>query len=347
MTTALRAVDLFSGAGGVTTGYKSAGVHVVGAVDLDPASLLTYYANHPDVRLFSGDLAKLDPKKLRRHLGLRRYELDVLTACAPCQTFSTLGAKARKARDPRNALMERVVAFAAELRPRCVVMENVPQLTKHARFRRVVAALRALGYGVRYAIVNAADFGVPQSRRRLVLIALRGVADADVPELSAAHPVLRRRVRRRTVRQTLAPLGVRPRDPLHRQRVDYPDIVARRIAAIPADGGSRSSLGGKLRLKCHAALGSDKIACTNIYGRMRWDDVAPTLTTRCTTPACGRFLHPNKPRAITVREAACLQSFPKSYRFEGGSMALQAQVGNAVPPKLARAIALVVAQALK
>jgi DNA (cytosine-5)-methyltransferase 1 len=224
-------------------------------------------------------------------------------------------------------------------------MENVPQLAKERRFKLVVARLRKRKYGVWFGIINAADFGVPQTRRRLVLIALHGVKDEDVPALVTDHPVLRRRVARRTVRQALRGVARLRRDELNRKR-KYPVLVKRRIAAIPRNGGSRSSLPRRLQLECHKR-NEDKTACGNVYGRMRWDDVAPTLTTRCTTPACGRFLHPDKNRAITLREAACLQTFSRRYVFMGGYLSKEAQIGNAVPPKLARAIGLVVKAAFR
>jgi DNA (cytosine-5)-methyltransferase 1 len=154
--------------------------------------------------------------------------------------------------------------------------------------------------------------------------------------------------RRVTVREAFEQLTtITEEDPLHRPRTDYPQLIARRIGAIPADGGSRSSLPPQLQLKCHKKLTIDKHGSGNVYGRMRWDEVAPTLTTRCTTPACGRYLHPRENRAITLREAAVLQTFPTDYRFYGGVMAVQAQIGNAVPPALAREIAAIVLRGLR
>jgi DNA (cytosine-5)-methyltransferase 1 len=178
-----------------------------------------------------------------------------------------------------------------------------------------------------------------------VLIALKGASDERVPKLTRRHPMLRGLRRRRTVRDVLRLVRRSARkDPLARPRTSYPLLVARRIAAIPVNGGSRSSLGARLKLACHSRL--KESGASSSYGRMRYDDIAPTLTTRCVTPACGRFLHPRANRAITLREAACLQTFPLRYVFKGGTMAVQAQIGNAVPPRLARAIAVVVIDAL-
>lgn len=342
----LTAVDLCSGPGGVTTGYKAAGIRVLAAVDIDEDARATYAANHSEVTLLSDDLAKLDPIILMQKAGLKPGELAILTACVPCQTFSSL-ARERRARDPRNRLVLGVARFVEALLPRAVVMENVPQLRTNRRFALLVGRLRRLGYGVWFDIVDAADFGVPQRRRRLVLIALKGLDDDGVPQLARKHHLLRSLRRRRTVREVLRQVRIRAdrEDQLARPRVDYPSPVAKRIAAIPANGGSRSSLTAALRLKCHEKLGATGAGSS--YGRMKYDDVAPTLTTRCVTPACGRFLHPRANRAITLREAACLQTFPIGYVFKGGPMAVQAQIGNAVPPRLAQAIGIVVSEALQ
>lgn len=342
----LRAIDLCSGPGGVTTGYKAAGIHVLAGVDIDEDARATYTSNHPDVRLFSDDLTELHPKRLLADLGLEPGALDILTACVPCQTFSTLSNKARKKSDPRNRLVLRIADFVEVLRPRAVVMENVPGLRDDRRFALLLGRLRRMGYGVWFNTVDAADFGVPQRRRRIVLIALRGKPDEQVPKLTPSHPALRRLRRRRTVRDVLRLVRAHARgDPLAQERTRFPALVAKRIAAIPPNGGSRTSLVPKLQLACHTELGASGAGSS--YGRMTYDDVAPTLTTRCVTPACGRFLHPRANRPISLREAACLQTFPLRYKFKGGAMSLQSQIGNAVPPRLARAIALVVADALQ
>jgi DNA (cytosine-5)-methyltransferase 1 len=338
------AIDICSGPGGVTTGYKAAGIRVLAAVDIDPAARATYAANHPEVMLLAEDLSKLDPLDLLQGTALEPGQLDILTACVPCQTFSSL-ARGIRARDPRNKLVLQVARFVEALQPRAVVMENVPQLRQDLRFKLLLGRLRRCGYGIWSDIVDCSDFGVPQRRRRLVLIAIKGVRDDDVPRLSTGNPKLRRFLRRRTVRQVLRLVRLKARkDPLARPRTNYPQLVSRRIASIPPNGGSRTSLDAVLELPCHTRI--KKSGAGSSYGRMKYDDVAPTLTTRCITPACGRFLHPRANRAITLREAACLQTFPLSYLFIGGTMAVQSQIGNAVPPRLARAIALIVSDAL-
>ena len=295
----------------------------------------------------SHDLLELAPSTLLERLSLVPGEIDVLTACVPCQTFSTLGRKHRRSDDRRYRLVHRVGEFVAVLQPRAVIMENVPPLVRELRFKRFVARLRRIGYGVWFEVVDAADFGVPQRRRRLVMIALRGWRDAEVPVLYPGHRLLTKLATRKTVAQTLnlVEAEAKPDDPLAKPKTDHSPLVAKRIAAIPRDGGSRGSLPDELGLACHKSM--RKTAAANVYGRMKLDDVAPTLTTRCTTPACGRFLHPLEDRAITLREAACLQSFPVDYVFKGGRMSIERQIGNAVPPRLAEAIAILVSDALR
>ena len=343
----LRAIDFCAGPGGVTAGFKHAGIKVLAAIDTDPNARATYAVNHPEVELLADDLLDLDPWRLLKRIRLAPFELDILTACVPCQTFSTLGRKHRRNDDRRNRLVHRVGEFIAVLRPRAVVMENVPPLANDVRFKRLVTRLRRLGYGVWFDVVDAAEFGVPQRRRRLVLIALYGWHDDEVPALSSNHRLLKQLVTRQTVANVLNMVerGALTNDPLAKAKTDYPSLVARRIAAIPPDGGSRDSLPDELRLSCHGSL--RQTAASNVYGRMKLDDVAPTLTTRCVTPACGRYLHPIENRAITLREAACLQTFPVTYAFKGGKMSIQGQIGNAVPPRLAEAIGIVVACALE
>jgi len=343
----MTAIDLFCGAGGVTTGYKAAGIKVIAAVDIDPMARKSFALNHSEVQLYEDDLHELDPETLMARLGLGQGELGILTACAPCQSFSSLS-RGRKRSDRRPRLVERVAEFVEQLQPAAVVVENVPRVERSWHFRRLVRRLRSAGYGAWHGVVNAAEFGVPQRRRRLVLIAVRGVADADVPRLVGSASPVRHLAATKTVRQALAELDSVDADPLHIARRDYPAKVLQRIKAVPKDGGNRKDLPKRLQLKCHRDLEDlDQSGAASAYGRMWWDDLAPTLTTRCTTPACGRFTHPAEDRAITLREAATLQTFPQTYKFEGGTMTIQAQIGNAVPPRMAEAIGLLVDDAVR
>lgn len=326
------AIDLFAGCGGLTQGLRDAGFHVVAAVEVDPLARETYGANHPEVELW-GDITEVNTLSMKRRLHLRKGWLDLLAGCPPCQGFTvlrTLNGK-RQINDPRNDLVLEFVRFVREFLPKAVMFENVPRLMHDQRFTALVRELQALGYGVDFGVLNAADFGVPQRRHRLMLVAVRH----GVPRLQ------RRRGPRRTVREALrqlAPAG-RSGDLLH----DLPEKRNERVLAViertPSDGGSRNELPVELQLPCHRRCDGFK----DVYGRMAWDDVAPTITGGCVNPSKGRFLHPEENRAITLREAALLQGFPPTYRFSlaRGKYAAAAMIGNALPPAFATAQAAV------
>lgn len=328
------AIDLFSGAGGVTQGLRDAGFDILSAVELDAASLASYRLNHPDVDIVGRDIRRVDPQELIAGHGIGPGDLDLLTACAPCQGYSSLNTK-RKRDDERDDLVLDVLRFVDALRPKTVAFENVPRLGSQERFGMFVDRLRMLGYGVRFGVVDAADHGVPQRRRRLLAMAVAGVPDDDV-RWPVPDP------EGRTVRSAFADLPELGTETLHHDRV-YPDVVLERIRHIAKPGGSRDSLPPHLRLACHDRIRSS--AATASYGRMLWDEPSPTITSRCTVPSCGRFIHPDQDRAITLREAARLQAFllnqfgePYAFDLTYGRGAVARQIGNAVPVALAQAI---------
>jgi DNA (cytosine-5)-methyltransferase 1 len=323
-----KALDLFCGAGGLTEGLRQAGYTVVGAVEIDAEACATYKLNHKRVRLWQADVCHLSGARIMREIALRRGELDLLAACPPCEGFSTMRTKngARRNLDSRNDLIFEVLRMIRSLRPRSIMLENVPGLAKNYRFRQFVAALDRLGYKTRWQVLNAADYGVPQHRRRLVLLA----SSVGTPEFASKA---RRRV---TVRQTVAALAepLQSRDPLQNYSVRRSDKVQKIIEAIPHNGGSRAALKKSEQLHCHR----DFDGFYDVYGRMMWDAPAPTITSGCINPSKGRFVHPRFDRAITLREAALLQSFPKHYRFSlrKGRYAAAKLIGNALPPEFVK-----------
>ncbi|MGB7685543.1 MAG: DNA cytosine methyltransferase [Solirubrobacterales bacterium] len=331
------AVDLFSGAGGTTQGLRDAGYEVLAAVENDPAAATTYAANHPDTDLYDRAIRYVQAPRLARSLGAEGSRLSVLTACPPCQPFSTLGSG--DAADPRNALVSCVRRFVEHLRPRAVMLENVPGLQDEPRFRALVDALED-DYTVGEYIVQAADFGVPQSRRRIIVIAVERGLGVSLPEdLASALPKDFDRTKRAAGEALALAEGLsRATDPVHRARTSQPKTLER-IKAVP-QGGGRLALPAELELACHVRLGGRN--ATSIYGRIDPARAAPTMTTRCTTPSCGRFVHPTEDRGLTLREAALLQTFPVDYIFKGNHGEIERQVGNAVPPKLAEALGLIV-----
>ena len=328
------AIDLFSGAGSATAALKSSHFRVVAAVDNDPAACTTYRLNHPTVQLFEADIRSLDPVRVRRDC-LGGTAVDLMIVCAPCQPFSSQNRRRHK--DRRSELLLDAARFVAALSPAVVFVENVPGLAA-ARHADLIAGFKdACGSQYRFTKplrINAADYGVPQRRIRCVLMASRG---SRAPTLPAP---LTPEGSRTTVRDAIHGLPrlssgeCDPDDPLHAAR-DHSELALLRLAAIPRDGGSRSALPESLVLACH----KQPNCYPDVYGRMAWDDVAPTLTTGCTDVTRGRFAHPEADRAITPREAALIQSFPSQYRFSGTSRAVSSQIGNALPFGLLRALA--------
>lgn len=331
----LTAIDLFAGAGGTTQGLKDAGFKVLAAIENDDDAVATYDANHTDVIVYHRDIQRVQAPALARRLGGGR--IGLLTACPPCQGFSTLGRG--DTTDRRNELVMTVARFAEHLRPWAIVLENVPGLATDRRLHALLARLDD-GYEVRQYFVDAAEFGVPQHRRRVIVLAIDRELGAKLPDaLTETLPEDFDTTRRSAWSALAAAANLTEEvDVVHRARRPSP-IVRRRIAAARI-GGGRADLPPELRLACHNRL--DGTHATSIYGRIDPDAPAPTMTTRCTTPSCGRFIHPYKDRGLTLREAALLQSFPLAYVFKGTHQSIERQVGNAVPVRLSYALAEIV-----
>jgi len=338
-------IDLFSGCGGVTTGFKRAGFRVLAAVEIDPIAAQTYRQNHPEVRMYEADIRRIDPETIMRDCSVPCGHVTVLGICAPCQPFSRLTRKTPV--DDQAWLLLETIRFIAALQPRVLFIENVPGLVRHPSvFPTFLDAVTELGY-TRYvsSVIDAVQYGVPQFRKRFVVVATTNMAmDVCLPAPTHAPPDDAERYGLqvwRTVRDAFAGLPVigagesSATDPLHRSRHHSP-LVIERLRHIPHNGGSRASLPESLQLRCHAV---PHVGYRDVYGRMQYDMPAPTLTTGCTNVTKGRFAHPTADRAITLREAARLQTFPDTYRFCGSYEHIAAQIGNAVPVALAHAIA--------
>ena len=322
------AIDLFSGAGGLTLGLRQAHFKVLGAVEIDDLAAETYRTNFPGVRLWEMDIRELTVARVLRELRLRPGQLDLLAGCPPCQGFSTLRSLNghRAVDDDRNDLVLQFDRFVRGLRPRTVMLENVPGLATDPRLADLVVSLKTMGYTVTTGVLDASKFGVPQRRRRMILVAgKRG----SIP-LAAEAAI------RPTVRDVIGGLAAAgdSGDPLHDLPEKRMPKVAALISRIPKDGGSRSDLGEEDQLDCHKR--SDGFH--DVYGRMSWSDVAPTITSGCVNPSKGRFLHPQHDRTITLREAALLQGFPAEHQFalRRGKYAVAEMIGNALPPEFIR-----------
>jgi len=336
----LTAIDLFSGCGGMTLGLRQAGFKVIGAVDNAPLAVETYRKNHKETKVWETDIRSLSVSEVKKALDIRKGELDLLAGCPPCQGFSSMRTMngGRRVRDYKQKdLVFEFLRFVREFKPKTAMLENVPGLAKDKRLRKLMEELELLGYRCNYAVLNAADYGVPQRRKRLILLA----------SLKRKLEFAPRESHRLTVREAIADLcpAGKSGDPLHDLPENRSEKIKQLIKKIPHNGGSRTFLGKKQQLRCHRNCGGFK----DVYGRMSWNDVAPTITSGCVNPSKGRFLHPKYNRTITLREAAILQSFPPNYfiSLRRGKCSAASLIGNALPPEFIRRHALQILKALK
>lgn len=329
------AVDLFCGVGGLTHGLLKESVPVYAGVDIDPKCRYPYEKNNrcvfveEDVATLSGfEVASFFPAD----------HIKILVGCAPCQPFSTYMRGKKERQLHKWGLLSAFARIIRESDPEIVSMENVPQLEKELVFKRFVATLKKLGYCVTYSHVHCWMYGVPQMRTRLVLFASKyGPISLVAPTHHAG--------RWRTVRHAVASLepitagGISVRDSLHRSSALSAKNMRRIRASRP--GGTWRDWSDDLVADCHKAESGQTYP--GVYGRMVWDRPAPTVTTQCHGFGNGRFGHPEQDRAISLREAALLQTFPRRYRFTGPSESITFHhlgklIGNAVPVRLGRII---------
>lgn len=341
----LTAIDLFAGGGGLTVGLKKAGFRVVGAVEIEPHSVATYKANHPEVHVFKQDVRTIQGEDL---CSLSPSgEIDLLAGCPPCQGFSSLTSK-YKTNDPRNDLILEMVRLIREIRPRAVMFENVPGLAQKGKvlFEQLLKCLTDCDYRWDWQVLQAADYGVPQRRRRLVLVAGKEFT-VELPKPTHARRGIHGLIPWRTVRTTIAaaekPVVLRDaitaggpiRQHWHVIRQVSPQNLARLKAT--KSGQSWRDISADLRPACHQ---DENTGFSNVYGRMTWDEPSPTITGGCTTLSKGRFGHPDQDRTISVHEAALLQTFPTNYLFDTPYIDRACDIiGNAMPCELSYVIA--------
>jgi len=341
------AIDLFSGAGGLTIGLKRAGFKVVAAVEVGGEIAKTYQMNHPEVKLLIKDIRNVKGGDLLKLTGLKNINLVV--GCPPCQGFSKLTDKCRK-RDDRNELVLEMARVVSELKPTICMMENVPGLAKrgYSLLRKFEKKLESMGYVITKGILQVADYGVPQSRRRLVLLAGKGFKiplpdpthsrSASINSKTRPWITLREILKKdnEPVSFSVAKQNGGPGEFNWHVVRDLKPISIERLKFLTA-GGSRLALPKKIRPMCH----KNAKGFQNVYGRMSWDSVAPTITSGCTTLSAGRFGHPDKDRTISVREAATIQTFPQSYHLETDKIERACElVGNALPCKFAEIVSV-------
>lgn len=341
----MRALDLFCGAGGLTRGLLNAGIRVVAGFDVDARCKETYERNNRPSRFFEHDISRLDGKTLWTVLGSRERDDLLLAGCAPCQPFSNHQKYSPGTDDEASAAFQQnaklLGAFAqlvAAVRPGHVLVENVPGLTRvpgFSTYQRFIRILRSLDYHLAEGVLDAKRYGVPQTRRRYVLIAVRrGRASLPLAEFGAG---LRDYLTVRDCISHYPPIeagGSHPLVPNH-VAAAISETNLNRLRCTPRDGGDRRAWPPGLRLQCHKGL---HVGHTDVYGRMAWAKPAPTLTGRCHSISNGRYGHPFQDRAISLREAASLQTFPDGYVFYGRNQHIARLIGNAVPVKFAESL---------
>lgn len=348
-----RVIDLFAGVGGLSLGFEMRGFDVLLANEYDASIAAAYKENHKNTKMIIGDITALD---LNRTFGVYAGKVDVVIGGPPCQGFSQKGQR-KTIHDERNFLFKYYVAVVELVKPRYFVMENVPNLltAEKGYFRKEIEELFGkMGYSLECDVLNAADYGVPQNRHRAVII---GKLDGPAPK----HPnPLGKTV---TIWDSISDLaflesgeGKDIQEYKYLPESDYQKflrgncdklynhvttkhsaLVLERLAMIPPNAGR------EMLPKEHLT----KSIYSGTWTRMRKDEISVTITTRFDTPSSGKFTHPYLNRAITVREAARIQSFPDSFRFIGNKGSQMKQVGNAVPPLLAAAIADVIMDDIK
>ena len=336
--------DLFAGIGGMSQGFKMAGFDIAFAVEFDKDIAAAYKKNHKETDIYAEDITQIDVKKLHK----KHPVIDVIIGGPPCQGFSQKG-KRLSLDDPRNYLFQQYVRFVEEFQPKYFVLENVPNIitTSNGYFKdQIVAAFNRLGYEVTYGVLNAVDYGVPQDRHRAVFLGQKGKLEVSLPEPTGEHTTVKDAIYDLPFISSAEGAEVSEYDKpavssfaqemrknstiLHNHTATaHSPIALERLSLIPK-GAGKEVLPAEHRTKS---------IYSGTWCRLLEDGVAATITTRFDTPSSGRFTHPILNRCLTVREAARIQSFPDDFVFYGSKTIQMKEVGNAVPPFLARAIA--------
>lgn len=333
-----KAIDFFCGGGGMTCGLRQAGIDVIAGVDFDKNAKETYEFNNPGAVYIQTDIRNLRSNYFERNFDIHPYDDSlILVGCSPCQFYSIINSDKNKSQKSKN-LLRNFARFIEYYRPGYVLVENVPGIitNKASILPFFLFELDRLGYKYDKRIVNMNDYGIPQNRRRFSLIATR------LNEMEIQFPT--QSEKKLTVRDVLGEINGFPKICAgHRDNTDVAHTAAglspkglRRMRKTQHDGGSRLDWADdeELQLKCF--IDHDD-SFKDTYGRMWWDKPAPTITTKFFSISNGRFGHPEEDRAISIREGATIQTFPKDYVFKTNSIATAARIiGNAVPPEYAR-----------
>ena len=346
-------IDLFAGVGGLSLGFEMEGFDILLANEFDQSIATAYKENHKSTNVVVGDITSLDLSKV---FGEYVNRIDVVIGGPPCQGFSQKG-KRKTINDERNFLFKHYVEVVKFVKPKYFVMENVPNLLTAEKgffLNEIKGLFKGYGYSIRYGILNAADYGVPQNRRRAIIIGKYLATPPELPlpckqkvtiwdaisdlaYLESGEGEFEQKYRNSPKSDYEKKMRKGSKILYNHMATKHSALALERLSLIPPNAGK------EILPKEHIT----KSVYSGTWSRMKQNDVAVTITTRFDTPSSGKFTHPFLNRAITVREAARLQSFPDTFKFIGSKMSQMKQVGNAVPPLLARKIARVIMNDIK
>lgn len=341
----MKVADLFAGVGGLSQGFIKAGCEIVFAIEYDKSIAESYKKNHAQTTVYNDDISNVDTTIIKQ----KHPQIDIVIGGPPCQGFSQKG-KRLSLDDPRNYLFQQFVRFVRDLNPKYFVIENVPNIltTSNGFFKyQIISAFETLGYSVSCGVLNASDFGVPQDRRRAVFIGKKGNTTVPLPSPNGVKTSIKEAIYDLPFIESgqgeeVSVYLASPTSDYQKElrgacnvlynhvATQHTSLALKRLSLIPKGCGKEV-----LPLEHRT-----KSIYSGTWCRLLEDGIAATITTRFDTPSSGRFTHPILNRCLTVREAARIQSFPDDFVFYGNKMSQMKQVGNAVPPLLAYAIAL-------
>lgn len=329
----IKAIDFFCGAGGLTHGLKLAGIDVFAGVDVENSCKETYELNNK-AKFINKSIVETTAKEIKKLFleNSTSEDYTMIAGCAPCQPYSMMNTR-KKQDDNRKTLLDEFRRVIKGVRPHFVIMENVARLNEeNPYFAKFIDMLEHAGYKYEYKVLNAKDFSVAQNRKRLFLIATRlKKINISFKNIQSKEPI--------TLKDVIYNLeGISHNSP---SKIDYlhkskplNELNLKRIKATPKNGGLRSAWSDDLRLNCH----KKKEVFIDNYGRLSWEKLSSTITTKFHEYYSGRFGHPEQDRALSLKEGALIQSFPDNYNFIGKDNEIARQIGNAVPVNLSKAV---------
>ena len=329
----IKAIDFFCGAGGLTHGLKLAGIDVFAGVDFESSCKDTYEKNN-NAKFINKSIVDTSAKEIKElfNNNSTKDNYTMIAGCAPCQPYSMMNTR-KKQNDDRKTLLDEFRRIIKGVKPHFVIMENVSRLNEENQyFAKFISMLEQGGYKFEYKVLNAKNFSVAQNRKRLFLIATRlKRVKLSFESLNEHSPITLKDVIYNM--ENISHDKPSNKDYLHKSR-PLNELNFRRMQSTPKDGGLRSAWSDDLKLDCH----KKKEVFVDNYGRLAWNRLSSTITTKFNQYYSGRFGHPEQDRALSLKEGALIQSFPFNYNFYGTDNQIARQIGNAVPVNLSKAV---------